>query len=168
MTDTSDDWREAIAQAQLEPMVRGVDGKLYARVRYGKDYPGLLEPDEYREQCHDCDVQLGQLHVPGCDVERCPDGGQLISCCCDAELEWAGPHCGGTAISPSPASSPHPQRCPRSCGRHHLMGDKADKYETLRRLRFGDLLRLFRHRCMLLLMMTPGAATFGFSLPTAR
>ena len=26
------------------------------------------------------------------------------------------------------------------------MGDKADKYETLRRLRFGDLLRLFRHR----------------------
>ena len=30
--------------------------------------------------------------------------------------------------------------------RSPVMGDKADKYETLRRLRFGDLLRLFRHR----------------------
>ena len=26
------------------------------------------------------------------------------------------------------------------------MGDKADKYETLRRLRFGDLRRLLQHR----------------------
>ena len=31
-------------------------------------------------------------------------------------------------------------------GGHHLMGDKADKYETLRRLRFGDLRRLLQHR----------------------
>jgi len=45
-----------------------------------------LMPD--REQaparlCHDCGVAEGALHVPGCDMERCPFcGGQLIGCDC--------------------------------------------------------------------------------------
>lgn len=34
-------------------------------------------------KCHDCDVEPGQFHEPGCDVERCPYcGRQLISCGC--------------------------------------------------------------------------------------
>ena len=38
-------------------------------------------PTLQRETCHDCDVDEGQLHLPGCDMERCPFcGGQLISC----------------------------------------------------------------------------------------
>ena len=33
--------------------------------------------------CHDCGVQEGQLHEPGCDMERCPIcGRQLITCDC--------------------------------------------------------------------------------------
>jgi hypothetical protein len=36
-----------------------------------------------RAICHDCGVKEGQLHLPGCDMERCPFcGNQLISCRC--------------------------------------------------------------------------------------
>jgi len=48
--------------------------------------------------CGDCGVEPGELHVPGCDVERCPAcGGQMISCACSDEkcakyprLPWTG------------------------------------------------------------------------------
>lgn len=34
-------------------------------------------------KCHDCDTEEGNLHIPGCDMERCPFClGQLISCNC--------------------------------------------------------------------------------------
>jgi hypothetical protein len=36
-----------------------------------------------RATCHDCGTKEGQLHVLGCDMERCPFcGNQLISCQC--------------------------------------------------------------------------------------
>jgi hypothetical protein len=39
-----------------------------------------------RATCHDCGVREGQLHEPGCDMERCPFcGRQLITCGCAYE-----------------------------------------------------------------------------------
>lgn len=47
------------------------------------------------KKCHDCGVEPGALHIPGCDTERCPDcGGQYISCDCPdsltPRLPWTG------------------------------------------------------------------------------
>lgn len=72
---------EKIEAAQLQPTVM-VAGREHQRVRYGD------EADDWGagsgKPCHDCQVIKGQIHVFGCDVERCPAcGGQLISCECD-------------------------------------------------------------------------------------
>lgn len=38
--------------------------------------------------CHDCGVEVGKFHKPGCDIEECPFcHNQLISCdCCYEHL----------------------------------------------------------------------------------
>ena len=69
-------WPNKIRAAQKRAEIT-IAGKAYTRIPYANpDYP-----------CHDCCVLAGQLHVPGCDMERCPAcGRQLISCSCQRSI----------------------------------------------------------------------------------
>jgi hypothetical protein len=67
-------------QGPSEVTIKGVT---YARIRYGEEPSNL----PCYSPCHDCDVACGELHIPGCDWERCPAcKGQGISCGC----KWEG------------------------------------------------------------------------------
>jgi hypothetical protein len=67
-------------ERQLQTRIE-IAGKSFERVRYG------FETEDWgadRGPCHDCGVARGELHIWGCDVERCPAcGGQVIFCECD-------------------------------------------------------------------------------------
>lgn len=76
-----DGWTERIRKAQrITECLR--NGKRAQRIRYGD------EDDDWganNHPCGDCGVQKGALHVPGCDVERCPScGAQMIGCDCSS------------------------------------------------------------------------------------
>jgi hypothetical protein len=58
-----------------------IGGELFARIKYGDECFGWRVATT---PCHDCAVTEGQFHVPGCDVEECPNcHTQLLSCECD-------------------------------------------------------------------------------------
>lgn len=79
--EMAEEWPERIRQAQ-KLLTYVVDGEELRRLRYGRD--GSAGARRYN--CHDCGVIYGQLHVPGCDMERCPAcRDQAISCECDIE-----------------------------------------------------------------------------------
>jgi hypothetical protein len=73
-------WSEKIQEAQSQASWV-IDGIEHPRVAYGSE-----DEDWGADQrpCDDCAVVKGQLHVPGCDAERCPVcGGQAIGCDCN-------------------------------------------------------------------------------------
>jgi hypothetical protein len=63
-----------------------IDGKEYERIRYGSSLEGFDNIEYAKRPCHDCQVVEGQIHLLGCDMERCPKcRNQLISCNCEFE-----------------------------------------------------------------------------------
>lgn len=60
----------------------------------------IKKEDTIPQICHDCRCKEGELHMLGCDMEKCPFcGGQLISCNCRYELlgfkyDFSHPTCG--------------------------------------------------------------------------
>ncbi|WP_457356559.1 hypothetical protein [Roseateles sp. P5_D6] len=81
-------WPERIQEAQLL-LTCHPNGKEMGRVRYGAEEDDWGANDR---ACHDCGVIKGELHVPGCDVERCPScGGQIFGCDCDWSTDGVEP-----------------------------------------------------------------------------
>lgn len=79
-------WPKRVQDAQENKtyiIKEGLEYKEFERIPYGQE-----ANDWGADQgvCHDCIVKKGELHVPGCDVERCPlCGYQCISCGCRHE-----------------------------------------------------------------------------------
>lgn len=50
--------------------------------------------NELDGRCHDCNVEHGGYHHPGCDMERCPRcGRQIVTCDCFARCDGVGEEC---------------------------------------------------------------------------
>jgi hypothetical protein len=76
-------WVENILSAQEIRTVKLRAGEK-ARTPFGEEMEYATHPSRY---CPDCAVIPGQLHVPSCDTEECPNcRHQLISCGCLLEV----------------------------------------------------------------------------------
>lgn len=54
-----------------------------------------MKTTEITPNCPDCGVNVGEHHINGCDVERCPEcGHQALSCSCSfitaPSIKWTG------------------------------------------------------------------------------
>jgi hypothetical protein len=87
------EWIDHYTQAQNEKTVILL-GRRYRRLRYGKEPIPEGAPEDFKvlwadvitRPCHDCGVIAGELHLDGCDMERCPRcSGQYF--CCDCRIE---------------------------------------------------------------------------------
>jgi hypothetical protein len=75
----SPDWPARLEQAQRRTTY-SFGGRAVSRIPYGREG---RDWGSTRSPCHDCAAQRGELHVPGCDMERCPECRyQAISCGC--------------------------------------------------------------------------------------
>lgn len=70
------------ARSCVVALVEYPDGHMRESIPYGSEADGLLNVQPH-QRCHDCNVEQGGYHHPGCDVEECPEcHTQLISCGC--------------------------------------------------------------------------------------
>lgn len=77
------DWPARIVAAQAVTTYT-LNGRQVARVAYARDGVEVT----ITQPCFDCAVLPGQLHVPGCELERCPVcGRQVVKCGCLDGLE---------------------------------------------------------------------------------
>lgn len=61
-----------------------IDNEIYKPILYGQETRANFKS----VRCHDCNIEVGGIHHPGCDVEECPICHfQLISCGCLDEDE---------------------------------------------------------------------------------
>lgn len=79
---------EIVAEQSRDTLLR--EGLPVNRIPYGapQEWPDM-GPEYARDPCGDCSAARGQIHLHGCDIERCPVcGGQLISCGCSLEYPY--------------------------------------------------------------------------------
>ena len=90
------EWIDDYSQSQKEKTVVFA-GKRYRRIRFGTEPIPRDASDNFKtiwaevitRPCHDCGVVAGELHLDGCDMERCPRcDGQYM--CCDCRIEQDG------------------------------------------------------------------------------
>jgi hypothetical protein len=86
------EWIDDYTRAQAEKTIR-LSGKRYRRIRFGKEL-WKDAPEDFaarwkeviQRPCHDCGVILGEIHLDGCDMERCPRcDRQYLGCGCRTE-----------------------------------------------------------------------------------
>ena len=83
-TEVASFWPKHVEAAQAKATYRLI--KDVPRIRYG-DEAGIGDAADFL--CHDCAAKRGEFHVPGCDMERCPEcGKQLISCACNYDEDF--------------------------------------------------------------------------------